>query len=613
MRYQNRLLFKIFFVFAYFLSNSGWAQQAPFINVLNRKITSLNGKWNYIVDPYDNGFYDYRLQESSWGFFMNEKPKNKWDRIEYDFDLSPTLYVPGDWNSQKPELLYYEGTIWYKKAFNYTLPKNRRLFIYFSAANYESYVYLNGKKLGTHEGGFTPFVFEITNLVNDSNNFLIVKVNNQRKPENIPTINTDWWNYGGITRDVWLVEEDSIFVYDYSFYLADYKTNEIRGKIRLNNKVAGIKVNVKIPELDIKLSLVTDTNGESNFSVKPKKIDYWSPENPKLYLIQIQVFDNILSDKIGFRTVTTKGNSILLNGKPIFLRGISIHEENPMRGSRANGYDDARILLGWAKELGCNFVRLAHYPHNEYMTRMADSMGLLVWSEIPVYWTIHFNNDKTYRLAEQMLTDNIIRDRNRASIIIWSIGNETPVTEERTNFLKQLAEKARKLDHTRLISAALEVQHRQIQKENVYVVDDPLGEYLDVIACNQYIGWYDGLPDKCRYITWQCAYDKPFIFSELGAGALYGFHADSLTRWTEEYQQYFFEQQIAMLQKIPFLSGLSPWVLADFRSPRRQLPVIQDGWNRKGLVSEKGFKKKAFYVLKRWYWQIESKSLDHNK
>src|SRR5882724_8874543 len=156
---------------------------------------------------------------------------------------------------------------------------------------------------------------------------------------------------------------------------------------------------------------------------------------------------------MGFRTVETRGMDILINGKSVFLRGISLHEEDPLRGGRACTEAEARLLLGWARDLGCNYVRLAHYPHSEYMARVADEMGLLLWEEVPVYWTIHWADPATYANAEGQLTELINRDRNRASVIIWSMANETPISPERTAFLGKLVTCARALDPTRLISA----------------------------------------------------------------------------------------------------------------------------------------------------------------
>ena len=139
------------------------------------------------------------------------------------------------------------------------------------------------------------------------------------------------------------------------------------------------------------------------------------------------------------------------------------------------------------------------------------------------------------------------------------------------------------------------------------MIDDPFGKKLDVIGDNEYIGWYDGLPSKADHLVWKCAYDKPVIISEFGAGALYGKHGDDLTRWTEEYQANVYRHQVNMLRKVSFIKGMTPWILIDFRSPRRVLPDIQDFWNRKGLISDRGEKKQAFYILQKFYEELESK------
>jgi beta-glucuronidase len=306
-----------------------------------------------------------------------------------------------------------------------------------------------------------------------------------------------------------------------------------------------------------------------------------------------------MEDEIGFRTIETRGSTILLNGKPIFLRGVSMHEEAPFRGGRAFSPEDAQALLGWAKELGCNFVRLAHYPHNENEIRLADRLGLLVWSEIPVYWVVDWENPATLQIAEDQLRENIARDHNRASVILWSLSNETPITPARTEFIKKLAAFARQDDSTRLLTSAM--NQPQIAAPDSRLLNDPLCEFLDVLGINEYIGWYEGRPEDAARTHWSTSLDKPLIFSEFGAGALYGNHGDPDARFTEEYQSRVFEQQLLMLKQIPNLAGMSPWVLMDFRSPRRMLTGIQDYRNRKGLVSDQGQRKQAFYVLQKFY------------
>ena len=569
-------------------------------NTEGRKTISLNGQWQAIIDPYESGYYNYRYQPSDNGYFKNAKPKNKSELIEYDFDKSETLKVPGDWNTQSDQLFFYEGTVWYKKSFDYQRKPNTRLFVYFGGANYFADVYLNGEKLGEHEGGFTPFNFEITNRVKDTDNFLIVKVDNKRRRDAVPTLMTDWWNYGGITREAKLIETPATFVSDYMVQLQKGSRDRVTGWVKLSGDKLNQKITVRIPEAGVSKTFTTDASGSAmvDFTANLK---LWSPDDPKLYDVFIDAETDQVREQIGFRSIETRGTDILLNGRPIFLRGVCIHEEAPLRGGRGYSREDAVTLLSWAKELGANFVRLAHYPHNEFMVREADRMGIMVWSEIPVYWTIQWENPDTLKNARNQLQEVITRDKNRAAVVIWSVANETPLSDARLTFLKDLISHARHLDPTRLLSAAME---RHYTNPTTQMIDDPLGEFLDVLGCNEYVGWYDGLPEKADGLEWKSKYQKPLVMSEFGGDALFGHHGDSLTRWTEEYQESIYQHQISMLKKIPFLRGTSPWILTDFRSPRRPLPGIQDYWNRKGLISDRGEKKKAFYVLQGWYQEM---------
>lgn len=577
-------------------------------NVKNQTTTSLNGEWNYIIDPYETGYYSFHYdaydQQRSFqkaAFFNNYHAQNKQELVEFDFDKSPSMTIPGDWNSQDPMLFFYEGTVWFKKSFDYEIKENKRLFVYFGAVNYKAEVYLNGVKLGIHEGGFTAFNFEISSIIKAKDNFLVVKVDNVRHKEAVPTLNTDWFNYGGITRDVILIEEPKSFVQDYIIQIKKGEKNTISGFVKINNFDKNAEfVCIKIPELSIKYKGKIDANGSVNFEIINKKIKYWSPESPKLYDVYVEYENQILKDNIGFRTIETQNAKILLNGKSIFLKGISIHEEND-KGGRANSEADAIRLLTWAKELGCNYVRLAHYPHNENMIRLADKIGLMVWEEIPVYWTIDFLSPKTYKNAENQLEGMINRDKNRCSTIIWSVANETPVSDQRNAFLNNLISKAKALDSTRLISAALLTKSENL---NNYV-DDPIAENLDIVSFNEYLGWYGGNLEDAEKIQWTSKYNKPVIVSEFGGDAKQGMHGEKDERWTEEFQEYLYIQNLKMIQKIPNICGLSPWILVDFRSPRRLLPRIQDGYNRKGLISNDGKKKKAFQILKAFYQKIK--------
>ncbi len=579
------------------------AQEVPQLaNVMARQTTPLNGKWNYIVDMQEEGYYDYRMNPTPWGFFRNAKPQRPEDLIEYDFDKAPAMQVPGDWNTQDERLFFYEGTVWLKRSFQYHQPTDRRTLLYFGAVNYDAHVYVNGQEAGHHVGGFTPFNFDVTELLADGENTVIVKVDNKRHAEAVPTQIFDWWNYGGITRDVLLVSVSPTYVENYQLSLdkgaaARRGLRQINFKARLNRAVAGQTVTLRIPELKVNEQVETAADGTALVTLKAKNLQLWSPDSPKRYRVEVGLGDEVIADSIGFRTIETRGKQILLNGQPIFLKGISMHEEKPNGGGRANSTADAHTLLSWAKELGCNFVRLAHYPHNEYAVREAERMGMLVWSEIPVYWTIAWDNAQTYENARRQLTDMISRDQNRANVIIWSIANETPHSAAHDRFLGNLARHARSLDDTRLISMAMEVTSASNYTNRL---QDNMNEYVDVVSFNQYVGWYRDVNDASK-MTWEIPYDKPVIISEFGGGAKYGLHGPKNQRWTEEFQENLYRENCAMIDKIDGLAGTSPWILKDFRSPRRVLTGIQDYYNMKGLFSDRGQKKKAFYVLKQWY------------
>ena len=586
-----------------------FSQQPLITNLPARHLQSLNGKWQYIVDPYETGFYNYRWLERNENdreaYWNSDVPDNKTDRKEHGYSNKYVLNVPGDWNAQQPLFLYYEGTVWYKRSFDAPLPEaNEKTFLHFGAVNYRADVYLNGKKLGMHKGGFTPFNFEITaGLLKAKDNFLVVKVDNKRAKDEIPTLNTDWWNYGGITRDVNLVTVPRNFIRDYYVRLKKGSTNELEVWIKMAEHSEA--VNFELPELNIKKTIPAQEDSTA-FTIQVPGLRLWSPKSPKRYRVVLSTAADRVEDRIGFRTVEVRGRQILLNGQPVFLRGICIHEEIPQEIRRAYSYRDALKLLGQAKALNANMVRLAHYPHNENMTRVADSLGIMVWSEIPVYWTIDFSSDEVLKKAKTQLDEMITRDRNRASIIIWSVGNETPVNEARTRFMSELVRTAKLADPSRLVSAALEVHN----VNGVQTIDDPLGQFTDLVSVNEYLGWYGGLPSNCRTAKWEVKYDKPLFFSETGAEALGGYHADSLTRWSEEYQEWYYKEQVAMMKRMPEnFVGLTPWILNDFRSPRRNNPVYQEGWNNKGLYDHKGKKKKAFFILKAYYDEMEKKEL----
>ena len=573
--------------------------QRAMVNVDSRNSASLNGRWKIMLDQGNIG--DWKK------IWIEPKPQKKTDFFEYSFDGAPELNVPGDFNSQLCELAFYEGAVWYKKTVTLFKKKNTRQFLYFGAVNYSADVYLNEEKLGSHEGGFTPFQFEITDKIKDGDNTIIVKVDNRRLENGIPGYGYDWLNYGGITRDVKIIETQRTYIQDYFIQLKKGSLNNVQGWIQLNGEKSSQKITVRIPELNTVYRTKTNSSGyaELEFSSQFK---LWSPESPKLYRVIVETETDSIADEIGFRSIETIGNEILLNKKSIFIKAVNIHEENPMKKSRAFSLDDAKLLLNSAKELGCNMVRLAHYPHNENMIREAEKMGLMVWSELPVYQHIKFDDNLVPQKMDLMLQEMIGRDRNRCAVVVWSLSNETySGTPNRDKALIGLTKKCREIDPARLVTHVINTQGYTNNSFNVW---DPLYNYSDLIAINEYIGWYIPWQGKPSEVKWKIDFsNKPVFISEFGAEALYGTRnvpADQASYWSEEYQEQIYKNQIEMFNTIPNLRGVCPWILYDYRSLGRMHPVYQKGYNRKGLISENDEKKKAWHVMNDYFKEKEN-------
>jgi len=573
------------------------------INIAGRETESLNGKWNFAPDLYDTcrraGWYrDERFDHSG-----REIP------VDYDWEGWDKITVPASWNLEKPELHYFEGSGVYTRTFRYNPKTNdlqgkpgERLILRFEGAAYRTTVFLNGKLIGTHDGASTPFNADISNFVKTDNRIVVV-ADARRSPVRIPMENTDWFNYGGIYRDVYLVRVPLVYIKDwfvrlvpngnFSDILADISV-ESTERTKANGKAI-----LEIPELGIKQEIdVKDGKGAVKISARPQ---LWSPENPKLYDVIIsynggESVDKV-KDRIGFREIKTKGHEIFLNGKKIFLSGICVHEDHFALGKTTNT-EIIRQTIRDLKEMNGMYLRLAHYPHDGRFARIADEEGVLLWEEVPVYWAVAFDNPDTYNDAENQLSELIMRDRNRASVIIWSIGNENADTDARLSFMSRLAQKAKALDDSRLVSAACLINHEKLQ------IQDRLADSLDIIGINEYYGWYEPDFEKLPKILANSNPGKPVLICEYGGDARLGQRGTVDDLWTEDKQKQIFEQQIETFKKCPYISGTTPWILYDFRCPRR-LNRYQEGFNRKGLIdADRKTRKPAFYIMQKYYSEV---------
>ena len=345
-------------------------------------------------------------------------------------------------------------------------------------------MWVNRKRICDHEGGFTPFDCELTAVLHSGSHFVVIGVDATRLQDGIPPVGYDWYNYGGLTRDVSLVTVPTAFIDDFDIHLAHGPAwqpgnTELTGYVHVLDAPAGMHVTIDIPEAGARTTVNTAADSTANFSVKATRLTLWSPESPKLYKVNLSAGADKLTDEIGFRDIRVDGTRILLNGKAVFLKGVNLHAEAPIRGGGADDDQDVATMFSYLKDLNANFVRLCHYPHDERMTRTSDREVIMVWSEVPNYGDLSFKKPEVYAKSATMLNEMVRRNRNKASVIMWSVANETGNRPDRTKFLSDLAAQARRLDPTRLITAALNTDTR---KDGQGTLVNPLTDVLEVIG-----------------------------------------------------------------------------------------------------------------------------------
>ena len=617
----------------------------------SRQITTLNGEWSYIVDPMNNG-----LPESSFfgGFPKNKTQKTGMELIEYNFDTAAKIQIPGAWNAIDKKLFFYRGPVWLYKKFNYQPKKEAITHLYIEGSNFTTKIFINGSIIGEFEGGYVPFNFDISKHLKNGENILLVQTDNTLNQSSVPTQKTDWWPWGGIVGDVYIVETPKKFIQNAYLQLNPENFSEALFKLEMNQELSGQRIVLEIPELQFKDEFITNTAGfiRESIIIAPR---LWSPTDPKLYKVIISSDQEIISDEIGFRSIKVEGQNIYLNNSEIQFKGIAMHSEPIGIPGPAFSKEHFQDLLLMAKDLNINFIRAAHYPYTRHLAKVADRLGLMLWEEVPVYWNIDWDNSETLNIAINQIKRLVQRDQNRASVVVWSVANETPLSSSRMEFLNTLLSEIEAIDSTRLTTAALlsgsEEQFKALvlvlalqgvksqwvnpqekaifqfilDQANIPIdselnfsisINDPLGKSVDLISYNEYFGWYyvtffadqmmipEGTLRKLMFevlpnIKISSVFNKPIHISEFGAGAKYGNHSNKI--WSEEYQARLYRHQLEMLSNNPQIKGISPWVFKDFRAMLRPLPGIQDFYNRKGLIDENGNKKAAFDVLADFY------------
>lgn len=553
---------------------------------------SLNGSnWKYLCDP------DAQGERENWhdpGFLKTNETLS-------------SISLPCCWNNiQEGDRLPYDryvGHFWFFCKFDLAKieEKEKDYFIHFKGVNYHSKVWINGTYLGAHEGGFLPFKFKIPAKILEKNNTIAVEVENFRKFDRLPSLFFDWYNWGGLYRDIELeiIPKTRIeWVHITTKSIAENSaTLLLNGKLTENGVVQW------------KILYNSKTIQEGEIISKQKKIQFatnlsnpklWSPNSPNLYEFQavMDTKGEQFSTKFGIRTVSVKQRGIYLNGQLIKIRGVSQHEELMPFGRTIKDIDRLNDLKKM-KELGFNTLRTAHYSHDEKVIALADEVGLLIFEEIPVYWTCDFENSAVLKLALQMVRDLIDRDFNHPSVILWSTGNEIPVNHPVcSRFIEQLMLYAKKLDPSRIVT---------------YVSSRMLSDWLrrksDLPSLNIYFGWYlfsERNLNMVLDLIHQTAPNQPLLITEFGAGAKLGFHSDSYLKFSEEKQASIISESILTFNSKDYIAGWIIWIYRDFRSPMRTNPY-QQGFNRKGIVSEKNEPKLITKVLKQVMMKMPKK------
>jgi beta-galactosidase len=570
-----------------------------------------------------------------------------WEYLENDTeDIADALNtenwqginLPHSWNSLDATDLepgYRRSGSWYKKNIDISLNSNAIYELYFEGINITSEIFMNGEKVGSHIGGYIGFTINVSNAIKNGTNEIVVRADNSYDPEVIPSQKSDFFIFGGITRDVWLQTKPKAHLSNLK-YTTPKVSNEnatLVGTVTVINATSDAKIKAILVDNDGKTVVekefsVTDNQAKISFdNISNPKL--WDTENPNLYTIEVALIENDktidkISDKVGFRWFAFKEyGAFFLNGKRLLLRGTHRHEEHAGVGA-AMSNEQHRADMELIKEMGTNFVRLAHYPQDPEIYKACDELGLLVWDELP-WCRGGVGTDNWKANTKNMLTEIIDQNYNRPSVIIWSLGNEMywlpdfedgGNKEKITEFLSELNDLAHKLDPTRKTAIRKYYEGAEI---------------VDVFSPSIWSGWYSG-----SYKSYQKAIDlykkeyKSFLHAEYGGSSHVGRHTENpitgegeiqadgweeaitqndvaniaqIGDWSENYIVDLFDWHLRISENDSIFVGNVQWAFKDFGTPLRPENAIPY-MNQKGLVDRAGNKKDAFYVFKS-YWNTK--------
>jgi beta-glucuronidase len=539
--------------------------------------------------------------------------------------------VPTAWNAgDDSDASFIGGVGWYRRDFR--LPSANRRYAWvlrFESVNYRARVYLNGRRVGTNRGAYLPFEVRLPGrlLKRGGTNRLVIRVDSRRFPTDFPpsglsttgTPTGGWWNYGGLLREVYLRRVDGI---DFNTVRVQPSlpcatcAATVRWRVTMRNhgeRSRRIRVSARFGARRVNLGSATVGGGRFatlTRSVRIPRPRLWSPQAPNLYNAPLTISSGgrtlqRYTLRTGIRSIKVQGGRMLLNGRPLSFRGVALHEDDRTRGFAIdNAIRDRQ--LGWVRDLGATVIR-AHYPLHPYTQERADELGIMQWSEVPVYSVKaqYLKQELVRKLAARELESNIETNGNHPSVIVWSIGNELssrpgPVQGD---YIQRAARAAKRLDPTRPVGYAV-AGYRSVGCQSRY---GP----LDVIGLNEYFGWYPGpggqiadrtlLPEYLDSVR-ACYPNKAIVISEFGAEANRSGPVEE--KGTFEFQRDFVNFHLGVYASKPWLSGAIYWALQEFRvrpnwdgnNPRPNPPI-----HEKGLVTFDGAPKPAFFDVQAIY------------
>ncbi|MFD1549551.1 beta-glucuronidase [Levilactobacillus fuyuanensis] len=550
------------------------------------------------------------------------------------------MAVPASFNDQtaNPELRQHSGYFWYERDF--TVPAaltDQRLSLRFGSATHEAWVFVNGIAVGHHKGGFTPFELPINDAVQAGANRLTVKISNlldhstlpvgnytETKDANGNTVshvdeNFDFFNYAGLHRNVNLLATPWNRVEDITVTPhIDLDTTSADIDIAVKTTAAAT---VKVTLLDEEGTIVATANGADN-TLHLDNIHLWQPLNAYLYQARVEILDgdtvvDSYTEPFGLRTIEIKSGKFLINGEPFYFKGFGKHEDSYVNGRGMN--EAVNVLdLNLLKKIGANSFRTSHYPYSEEMMRLCDREGIVVIDEVPAVGLMpDFNFDissafkntenpfwstvKTQAAHEQALKEMIGRDKNHASVVIWSIANE-PATflPGAHDYFEPLFKLARSLD----------TQNRPCTYINIMMSTpdrDNCSDLADLLTLNRYYGWYlqtgdlkaAAAAEEAELRTWQEKWpDKPIMFTEFGADTVAGVHSSYNEPFSEEYQVNYYDMNAKIFDKIDNFVGEQLWNFADFQT---KFGINRVQGNKKGIFTRsREPKAAAIWLSHRW-------------